>query len=177
MAAPISILPASPPTSRNLSPPSGRRLIPAQLPTPRTSLVGREHEIARIQSLLLDEGRRLITLTGPGGVGKSRLALRVATGLTDHLDGGCWFVPLDDLGDPNLLIGTIGRALGLAPAELGRNGPCPVDALAEAIQHDQILLVLDGFERLVEAGPAFYRSSSAAAPACASSSPAASASA
>jgi predicted ATPase/DNA-binding CsgD family transcriptional regulator len=152
MAAPIS-LPRFAPDQPQLEPIRRPLLVPAPLPEARTSLIGREHEIARIRTLLLDQGRRLITLTGPGGVGKSRLALRVATGLTDHLDGGCWFVPLNDLGDPNLLIGTIARALGLNPGEFGRHGPCPVEPLVEALQHLQILLVLDGFERLVEAAP------------------------
>ena len=113
-----------------------------------TGLVGREQEAARLRALLLDGAARLVTLTGPGGVGKTRLALQVAS----HLDGGfdeVAFVEFAPVRDHDRVAARIAEALGVAePAAR------PVaDALIDAIGPRKLLLVLDNVEHLLAAGP------------------------
>ena len=73
------------------------------LPTPLTSLVGREADVATARRMVLEEGVRLLTLTGPGGVGKTRLALRIAEEIAAAFPDGCAFVPLAPISDPALV--------------------------------------------------------------------------
>ena len=81
------------------------------LPAPPTSFVGREREIAELRQLTA--GSRLVTLLGPGGTGKTRLAVEVATGLVDQFADGVVFVPLASVQDPELAVGTIAETLGI----------------------------------------------------------------
>ena len=119
---------------------------PNNLPTQLTTFVGRERELSEAGELLL--GTRLLTLTGPGGTGKTRLSLQVAAAGADDYPDGVWFVALDAVRDPTLVGPTIARTLGVAD-NLTRT---PVDMIAESIGEGHVLLVLDNFEQVVEAG-------------------------
>ena len=110
------------------------------LPRPASSFVGRAREIAEIASLVRD-GDRLVTLRGPGGSGKTRLAIEVAAGLVPEFANGVYWVGLAALRDPALVIETIAEAIG------SRNG------LAEHIGQREMLLLIDNFEQVVEAAP------------------------
>jgi transcriptional regulator with XRE-family HTH domain len=118
----------------------------ANLPTPLTPLLGREDDVAQV-SALLREGVRLLTLTGPGGVGKTRLSLQVATGAQPVFADEVAFVPLAPLTDADLVLPTIAQVLGV-----GERGSQPVDALLRhAMHHRRLLLVLDNCEHLLPA--------------------------
>jgi non-specific serine/threonine protein kinase len=119
------------------------------LPRPLTSLVGRDHEVATARSFLLDPTCRLLTLTGPGGVGKTRLAVRVAASLSNHFADGIVFVPLAAVTRADLVLPTIAQTFGL------RDFPDrpPSEGLAAALHDRQLLLVLDNLEHLIDATP------------------------
>jgi non-specific serine/threonine protein kinase len=119
----------------------------SSLPHPLSSFVGRERELERLKTLLL--GTRLLTLTGPGGSGKTRLALRLASDLTSVFEGGVEFVPLAAVLDAGMIFPTMARVLGLP--EIGRREP--IDVLSEYLEARHLLMVLDNFEHLVSAGP------------------------
>ncbi len=114
------------------------------LPTPPTSLVGRVDEIERVGALVDDPTVRLVTLTGPGGIGKTRLALAVAQRATTRDRAG--FVSLAEVSDPSLIPATILRSLGL---ETLPNRPV-VDILAGSLRDRGALLVLDNYEHLLD---------------------------
>jgi predicted ATPase/class 3 adenylate cyclase len=118
---------------------------PNNLPAPITSFIGREAQIAEISALL--EGSRLLTLTGPGGTGKTRLSIRVAEEVLTHFEHGAWFVALDALRDPELLSSAIADALGLTVP----GGQSPMQALIDHLAERELLLVLDNFEQLAPA--------------------------
>ena len=116
------------------------------LPTPLTSFVGRERERATLMRLLCDEDLRLLTLTGPGGVGKTRLAIGVATDLRQCFAARVWFVPLAALTDPQLVLPAIAQALSVR--DVGRHAP--LDTIARALGEEPALLVLDNFEQVID---------------------------
>ena len=123
-------------------------LRPGHLPVPPTGILGRDAEVAAVAELLARPEVRLVTLVGPGGIGKTRLALEVAArqsaaGTYD----GVWFVDLAPVGDPDQVPGAIAAALGIRP-----EGSGPVlDLLTDRLRDRPVLLVLDNFEQLLPA--------------------------
>jgi predicted ATPase/class 3 adenylate cyclase len=120
---------------------------PTNLPVPLTPLVGREEEISEILTLFVEDHARLVTLTGPGGSGKTRLALAVAGELAPDFPDGVWFVDLAPLAAPDLVLPTIAATLGVR-----ERGAQPLqETLAAYLADKRLLLVLDNFERLLAA--------------------------
>jgi predicted ATPase/serine/threonine protein kinase/DNA-binding CsgD family transcriptional regulator len=116
------------------------------LPAQPTSLIGREQEVAAACSFLRLSGVRLLTLTGPGGVGKTRLGLQVATDLLDDFVDGVYFVQLAPISDPDLVVSTIAQVFGLK--EVGDQA-LP-DLLKASLRDKHLLLLLDNFEQIME---------------------------
>ncbi|MGH2601674.1 MAG: ATP-binding protein, partial [Dehalococcoidia bacterium] len=121
----------------------------ANLPQPLTALVGREADVAMVRARLLDEGVRLLTLTGPPGVGKTRLAIEVAAGLREHFSDGVALVELAPLLTAEAVLPAIARALGMQDVE----GIPPLEALQERLRSRHVLLVLDNLEHVLAAAP------------------------
>ena len=124
--------------------PPARRDV-SSLPTELTSFVGRRGEVAEVKRLLAHS--RLVTLTGVGGIGKTRLALRTAAGLARAYNDGVWLVQLDQLRDEALVAQAVAGVLGLG----SRTGFSPTTALAGYVADRELLLVLDNCEHLVDA--------------------------
>lgn len=116
-----------------------RSLYRSNLPVPATPFLGRENELGEIAALLADPEVRLLTLTGPGGTGKTRLAQQAAALVADDYPAGAWWVPLAAVRDPRLVLDT-------AASVVGATGD-----LADAIADRTMLLVLDNLEQVVEA--------------------------
>ncbi|MFC9355753.1 protein kinase [Rhodococcus sp. NPDC057014] len=114
------------------------------LPLELTSFIGRRHELAEAKNLL--EGSRLVTLTGIGGVGKTRLAVRVATGARRAFADGVWLVELGELSDESLLVSVVAAAFGLR-----KSARPPEEILLEFLGTREVLLVLDNCEQVVDA--------------------------
>jgi predicted ATPase/class 3 adenylate cyclase len=120
---------------------------PSNLPVQLTSFVGREREIADVRALL--EQTRLLTLTGAGGTGKTRLALQVAAELLGAFKDGAFFADLSSLTDPALVPSVVAGALAVPEAA----GHSILEALRERLRDQELLLVVDNFEQVAEAAP------------------------
>jgi predicted ATPase len=111
------------------------------LPVPATPFLGRERELSELSALLGRDDVRLVTLTGPGGTGKTRLGLQAVAEAAERYPHGVWWVPLAALRDPELVLETAAQALGAK------------DGLAEHIADRSLLLLFDNFEHVVDASP------------------------
>jgi predicted ATPase/transcriptional regulator with XRE-family HTH domain len=121
-----------------------RHNLPAQL----SSFLGREREMSELSALLEQPFVRLVTLTGTGGTGKTRLALHLAAAQIATYPDGVWFVDLAPISDPDLVVTTIAQTLGVSAAS-----ERPTDQLKAALRHKQLLLVLDNYEQVLDAAP------------------------
>ncbi len=121
--------------------------LPNNLPTQPTVFVGRRTELGEINNLLVADAVRLLTLIGPGGTGKTRLALQSGAELIDRFDGGTHFIDLAPIRDPNVVLATIARTIGLS--ETG-NGSM-LDNLKDQLREKTMLLLLDNFEQVTSA--------------------------
>jgi predicted ATPase/class 3 adenylate cyclase len=134
-------LPAAFPPLRSLDNPKLRNNLPAQV----SSFIGREAELAEVRSLIT--GCRLVTLTGPGGAGKTRLGLQAAAELLDGSGDGVWFADLAPLQDTDLVAVTVANVLGI-PEDPGR----PItDTLVDAVGQRSLLVLLDNCEHVIDA--------------------------
>jgi predicted ATPase/DNA-binding CsgD family transcriptional regulator len=124
---------------------------PDHLPRQLTSFIGRERELRELTGLL--ERNRLLTLTGPGGGGKTRLGLQLATAMTGGFPDGVFFVALAPVGDPDLVLSSIAQGIGLLDA-----GDRPLtDRLHSHLRNARTLILLDNFEHLIPAAPVVAR--------------------
>ena len=119
------------------------------LPIQSTPLIGREAQIMAVQELLQHADVRLVTLTGPGGMGKTRLGMQVAVDLSDDFEHGVYFVDLAPIGDPGLVISTIAQTLKVRETS---DQPL-IASLEEYLREKRMLLLLDNFEQVVAAAP------------------------
>ena len=132
---------------------AAREARPNNLPFQVTRLLGRERELRGVRTLLFRDPSassgqaRLVTLTGPGGSGKTRLGLQAATELLDHFEDGAFFVDLAPISDPGLVVSSIARALGLRDAA----GRPLQDVLVDFLRGRWLLLLLDNFEQILPA--------------------------
>lgn len=126
---------------------------PHNLPTALTPLIGRERDVAAVVALLRPGQVRLVTLTGPPGVGKTRVGLDVAAKLLPHFANGVFVVALPSLREPRLLPAYIAQALGLDDASIHPAVEPLVSALRAHLKTKRMLLVLDNFEQVVAAAP------------------------
>src|SRR6266480_1870650 len=120
---------------------------PNNLPVQPTSLIGRQKEVAALLNLLQREEVRLLTLTGPGGTGKTRLGLQVAAELCEEFSNGVFFVNLAPLSDPELVVPSIAQTLGLKETA----GQPLLDLVSAWLREKEQLLLLDNFEQVAEA--------------------------
>lgn len=127
---------------------------PPPPPKPLTSLVGRDRELAAAMALLRPPEVRLLTLIGPGGVGKSRLSLKVAEDVDGDFADGVWFVPLAAIADTGLVGPAIAQVLGIRQLGDQPLDEQPLDERLRArLQQSQALLILDNFEQVSAAAP------------------------
>ena len=136
------------PLSRTAVEPGAGRI---SLPKPLTSFIGREHELAQAKRLLQDS--YLVTLTGPGGSGKTRLCIALATAVAGDYPDGVYFVPLAPVRDPGLVPSTIAQSIGLQDA---RDRPL-MEHLVSQLRDRRLLIVLDNFEHLLDGAPVVTR--------------------
>jgi predicted ATPase len=136
---------------RDTTSPPGERAQPrsAGVPVPASRFVGREHEVGALRDLLEQPDVRLVTLTGPGGIGKTRLALEVTADVRARFRDGVSVVALDSVEDAATVAPAIEHALGLRDT----SGRDPIEVLEDSLRDQELLLVLDGFEHVIGAAP------------------------
>ncbi|MGH9194178.1 MAG: DUF4062 domain-containing protein, partial [Acidimicrobiia bacterium] len=121
----------------------------AAIPVPPSRFIGREFEVQSVSQILEQEDTRLVTLTGTGGIGKTRLALKVASQLQEHFSDGARVVFLDTVAAPAMVMPAILQAFGLEES----SGRSPVQILEDHLREREMLLVLDSFEHVIGAAP------------------------
>ena len=123
----------------------------SNLPVPRAPLIGRDTDVVKARQIVLRDSARLVTFTGPGGIGKTRLAVQVANELRSHFEGGVYFAALSTITDPVLVPQAVAQALGVSTSSQSS----PIDGLKEHLGADlqaaPMLLLLDSFEHLLGA--------------------------
>lgn len=122
----------------------------SNLPVQRTAFIGRDHELASVKELLLRPEVRLVTLTGPGGIGKTRLGLQAAGDMLDHFPGGVYFVSLAAVNDPSLIPSAINQTLGVRETK-GQTAAQVLKEFLENLLSTPLLVLLDNFEHLTPA--------------------------
>jgi predicted ATPase len=125
---------------------------PSNLPDPGAPLVGREAELAALKELVQRRGVRLVTITGPGGIGKSRLAVALAAEIAEQFPSGIYFASLAPVTDPNLIASVIAQALGVRLTK----SQSPLEMLKEHLRNSSaapMLLLIDNFEHMLAAAP------------------------
>ena len=140
---------AAPGLRSDFPPPRTESPAPTNLPAPLTRFVGRTRELEELRALLADS-HRLVTLTGPGGSGKTRLSIETARSLIEQYPDGVWFVALEAVRDPELVLPTIAQALQLREVP----GRPLAEVLAERLREERMLCLFDNFEQVVDAAPA-----------------------
>ncbi|WP_345801506.1 DUF4062 domain-containing protein [Microbacterium sp. AZCO] len=124
-----------------------------KIPVPYTSTIGREEDLRRVREVLARGTDRVVSLVGPGGIGKSRLAIEVARASSDLFRDGVYFVLLEGVLEPGLLLSTIAYSLGVRDS-----GAVDLeDRIARALEGRRVLIVLDNFEQIVDAAPVLVR--------------------
>jgi predicted ATPase/class 3 adenylate cyclase len=123
---------------------------PTNLPTLPTALLGREDELAAIADLLIADGARLVTLVGPGGVGKTHLALQAAATLVDDFEDGVWLVRLGTVSEPHMILPTVAATLGVREG----GGLDVREALMHWLGDKRLLFVFDNVEQVIAGAPA-----------------------
>jgi predicted ATPase len=139
-----------------LSATSARFASAHNLPAPRLPLIGREADIREISTLVLDADSRLLTLTGAGGIGKTRLLIELGRLLADHFEGGVYFVPLDRVQDSEFVVSEIAKAMNIVQT----SGSSAQNALLDYLRQFCVaptLLLVDNFEHVLEAAPELAR--------------------
>jgi predicted ATPase/Tfp pilus assembly protein PilF len=144
---PLKKLEANTPGAKTGSPSPPSSIL--TLPAPITPLIGREQELATLETMLSRNKIRLVTLTGPGGIGKTRLAQQVARNMLNQVEHGVFFVELATISEPDFVISAISKVLNLK--ESGK--PTLLDSLKNFLAEKQLLLVLDNFEQVLDAAP------------------------
>ncbi|HJU53281.1 MAG TPA: winged helix-turn-helix domain-containing protein, partial [Pyrinomonadaceae bacterium] len=140
---------AEEPSAAAATPPKPRAQTPTNLPAQLTPFIGRKSEAAAVEKMLRREDVRLLTLTGPGGTGKTRLALHVATNLLGAFSDGVFFVALEPIKDPALVVSQIAQVLGVKEAA----GTTLDENLKKHLRDKRMLIVLDNFEQVTAAAP------------------------
>jgi hypothetical protein len=120
---------------------------PNNLPPQSTAFIGREQQLQAVRSALVQTDVRLVTLTGPGGTGKTRLSLQVADGLLDSFRDGVFFVPLASVMDPDLVPSAIAQVLDVREVP----GRSMAASIADTLRQKSVLLILDNFEQIADA--------------------------